>query len=392
MVATHSESAFTATHTHGSPEGRATSSAQLALLRDVEWDFAGRETGSDLENLHPYPAKFIPDIPSAILDCLPPPPGTAVLDPFVGSGTTLVECQRRGIPSIGVDLNPIACLISRVKTSPLPQGLVSVGQQVIERKTRLVAHAPQIPNVDHWFSETVKERLAKLRLAISTAPLRYRDALRLALSSIIVKVSRQDSDTRYAAIDKNINGDDVVRLFMQSLTRIAFALQKRDYALAHTRVIEQDALSLTRQDVPSSVGAVITSPPYPNAYEYWLYHKYRMWWLGHDPIAVKRQEIGARAHFFKKDHHTSGHFFDQMTVLFSRLVQMIHRDGYACFVIGRSKIHGSIIDNAEIINDVGAAYGFRNVFEAERTIAASRKSFNLSHANIKSETVLVLAR
>ena len=46
-------------------------------------------------------------------------------------------------------------------------------------------------------------------------------------------------------------------------------------------------------DIPRRVGLVITSPPYPNAYEYWLYHKYRMYWLGLDPIAVKKQEIGA---------------------------------------------------------------------------------------------------
>ena len=43
----------------------------------------------------------------------------------------------------------------------------------------------------------------------------------------------------------------------------------------------------------------MTSPPYPNAYEYWLYHKYRMYWLGMDPIAVRQQEIGARPHYFR---------------------------------------------------------------------------------------------
>ncbi|AWN35677.1 hypothetical protein DK427_07920 [Methylobacterium radiodurans] len=68
-----------------------------AALNAVDWSFAGRKRLSELEAIHPYPAKFIPDIPGTLLDILPIPPDTAVLDPFVGSGTTLVECQRRGI-------------------------------------------------------------------------------------------------------------------------------------------------------------------------------------------------------------------------------------------------------------------------------------------------------
>ena len=49
-------------------------------------------------------------------------------------------------------------------------------------------------------------------------------------------------------------------------------------------------------------GRLVTSPPYPNAYEYWLYHKYRMYWLGFDPIPIRENEIGARPHYFKTNH------------------------------------------------------------------------------------------
>jgi DNA modification methylase len=82
--------------------------SKFNVLDRVEWSFSNRARYSDLEAIHPYPAKFIPDLPGALLDHLPIEPGNIVLDPFVGSGTTLVECQKRGIPSIGIDLNPIA--------------------------------------------------------------------------------------------------------------------------------------------------------------------------------------------------------------------------------------------------------------------------------------------
>src|ERR1019366_5670589 len=76
-------------------------------LAAVNWDFPKRVAHSGIEGLHPYPAKFVAELPRALLSILPAPAGTAVLDPFCGSGTTLVECQRRGIPSYGIDLNPI---------------------------------------------------------------------------------------------------------------------------------------------------------------------------------------------------------------------------------------------------------------------------------------------
>jgi site-specific DNA-methyltransferase (cytosine-N4-specific) len=117
-----------------------------------------------------------------------------------------------------------------------------------------------------------------------------------------------------------------------------------------------------------------------------------MYWLGYDPQLVKADEIGARAHFFKTNRHTADHFVGQMRTTLESISQVLAPAGYVAFVVGRSKIHGEIVDNAQIIEDVGAAIGFKVEYRAERNIASTRKSFNLSHANIKTETVLVLTR
>ena len=90
----------------------------IRALAAVDWDFPERVAHSGIEGIHPYPAKFIAELPRALLESLPVAPGAAVLDPFCGGGTTLAECQRRGLPSVGIDLNPIACLMARVKTAP----------------------------------------------------------------------------------------------------------------------------------------------------------------------------------------------------------------------------------------------------------------------------------
>ena len=363
------------------------------ILAAVDWNFPVRTVQCHLGGIHPYPAKFISEIPRALLKTLPIPPGTAVLDPFAGSGTTLVECQRHGIPSVGIDLNPIACLMSRVKTAPNPSDLKAHARSAMERaKTQPARSIPAIPNLDHWFKPEIQEQLASLLRAFDAVRGQTRDCLRLALSRIIVRVSNQESDTRYAAIAKHVTAESVPSLFLGAVERIESALRTRNYPLSPARVIEGDILNVKAEEVNEPVGLVITSPPYPNAYEYWLYHKYRMWWLGFDPQNVKKLEIGARAHFFKKNHHTWEDFARQMRQTFTLLERIVVPAGHVCFVIGRSRIHGQIIDNAKIIEEAGAKYGFYRYFTTERVLASHRKSFNLSHANIKTETILILKR
>lgn len=363
-------------------------------LDGLDWGFSNRKKGHKLETIHPYPAKFIPDIPRSFLEVLPLPPGTAVFDPFCGSGTTLVECQRLGIPSFGVDLNPIACLISRVKTSIAPADAATHVMSIVNDARKIKnTQRSSIPNIDHWFKEEVQDAIARLTQVITEYTNKnIYDVLRLALSSIIVRVSNQESDTRYAAIEKNVTSNDVFEYFTTACSKILNALDDHDLNDISTKVIESDILKIDPKLIDLPIGMVITSPPYPNAYEYWLYHKYRMWWLGFDPLAVKADEIGARAHFFKRNHHTEENFWDQMRKTFDLIDTVLVRNGWVCFVIGRSKIHGKIIDNAEIIKQIAEEKNMIFISRIERIISPSKKSFNLSHANIKTESILIFKK
>ena len=164
---------------------------------------------------------------------------------------------------------------------------------------------------------------------------------------------------------------------------------KTNNDLPRAKILQKNILEVNAKDINGQIGLVVTSPPYPNAYEYWLYHKYRMFWLGYDPIKVKKQEIGARAHYFKKNPPTNQDFQDQMKYLLQLIWYSLVKNGKACFIIGRSKIHGKIVDNAELISEAANEVGFTRIAKVERKIASSRKSFNLSHGKIKVEHILV---
>src|SRR5581483_2858175 len=186
---------------------------------------------------------------------------------------------------------------------------------------------PAIPRVDHWFKKPVQ-----LALAATIDQVNHfenwdaADALRVALSGIIVRVSNQDSDTRYAAVEKNVDQEDVWSGFEKAAAAVGEALRETFTGLVAkpgpARVVRKDLMTATPSDV-GRVGLVVTSPPYPNAYEYWLYHKYRMYWLGlEDPVSVRELEIGARPHYFKRNHQTEDDFERQMGTCFRLLAQV----------------------------------------------------------------------
>lgn len=359
-------------------------------LLKVDWNFPEKKYSKGIHDIHPYPAKFIPEIPRNLMKNLKIPANSGVLDPFCGSGVTLVEAQRMGLSSVGVDLNPIACLISYVKTTPTPNNfLLSVEQCIKSARLNKNIEIPNIPNLDHWFEKPVQQALSALTFEINKIGSdNIKNRLKVALSSIIVKVSNQDSDTRYAAIKKDVSYEKVFEYFnfaCEGIYNNCNSIRRPPKA----RIINKDILDVKPKEIRLPIGMVITSPPYPNAYEYWLYHKYRMYWLGYDPISVKNSEIGARAHFFKKEHHTKKDFENQMEKTFSLLKSVIVPKAFICFVVGRSIIHGNIIDNASIIEDIAHKKKLTHIVTIPRSINMSRKSFNLSYGKIKKEEILI---
>jgi site-specific DNA-methyltransferase (cytosine-N4-specific) len=362
------------------------------VLLDREWDFNGNSPTA-LDGIHPYPAKFIREIPLKLLRELAPDKNLFVYDPFCGSGTTLTVAQSLGYKTLGVDLNPIACLISRVKTNLFSSNNKFNIKKLVQQAQIGVNYDEHIDikNLKHWFLPHVACELSSIKRSIENIKdTNLFDVLSLALSSIVVRVSNQDSDTRYAAISKNITPKAVYGLFENAFIKISNALLSRDYTLTESLIFEHNALTFDNPLFHQKVGIVVTSPPYPNAYEYWLYHKYRLYWLGYDPLKVKESEIGARAHFFKKNYHDEHTFYEQMLSMFEGLSKYLIPGGYACFVVGRSKIHGKLVDNAKIIAKAGANHSFQLVDMVQRELQSTRKSFNLSHANIKKENLVIL--
>ena len=384
----------------------------LAKLKEMDWDFPRAKTGNLTHALHPYPAKFIPQIPNALIQELSSA-GETVADIFCGSGTTLLEALQLKRNAIGIDANPLATLISQAKTTPLAdlefqelQMHRVACQQIRERVTLhsgdLFANGspfhsagwrPAREICEFWFDPPVVEELAELRSQIDKiSNHRVRALCAVCLSAIIVTVSKQDSDTRYVRRNKLFEPGDAVRRYLSQVDAATLAVRRMSGLVEgrlSCQVLNADILKAP-DTMPFDL--VVTSPPYPNAYSYHLYHRTRMIWLGQDPARFKKVEIGSHRKYSAKGRNraTPETFRREFEAIFRWLRSRLRRRRYACFVIGDSTINGTRIDNASLLAAVGAAAGFREAARIVRNIAPTRKAFNPSIGRIKTEHILIL--
>ena len=106
-------------------EGKSqTELSKIKYLGALDWELINADTDYYTHGYHPYSAKYIPQIPNRLISAFSKK-DDLILDNFVGSGTTLVESKVLGRNAIGVDVNPLACLISKVKTTVIKESTVA---------------------------------------------------------------------------------------------------------------------------------------------------------------------------------------------------------------------------------------------------------------------------
>lgn len=386
----------------------------ITRLEAIEWDFASAKSNYLTHNLHPYPAKFIPQIPNALIQELSSV-GEIVADIFCGSGTTLLEALQLKRHSIGIDASPLAVLISRAKTTPLTEAELDELSRHRTSCVRLLERVesptgdlflggdafrstewrPDYKTCEFWFEPFVVEELAELRSLVSSlSTASVRTFCEVALSAIIVAVSKQDSDTRYVRRYKAIHPGDTVRRYLGQIDASTRATQEMSALLEDRFKCDVIGSNILESPETDTFDLVVTSPPYPNAYSYHLYHRTRLIWLGHDPEELKRVEIGSHRKYSAtgRKRATPETFRDECEAIFEWLRNHLRDRRYACFVIGDSTIRGQKIDNTSILSDSGAKVGFREVSRIKRNLAPTRKAFNPKIGRIKTEKILILQK
>lgn len=383
----------------------------MCRLREIDWAFTKDRTGYLLHDLHPYPAKFIPQIPQNLIRLLTLR-GELVWDPFGGSGTTALEALLLGRRAVSTDANPLAQLIGKAKTTSLreeddhvltllSEELRLAGNNVETLRDLLKRNEPQyslvipkIPNLEKWFHPVAIRELAYLRWRCSTLPTEATRILAEAcLSKVIVKASYQDGETRYARRVREVEFGSVLRMFAAELG--AATVKSRQMGkLLRFRNAEFLAADLRADNLPlqrESVDLVVTSPPYPNAMDYHLYHRFRLFWLGHDPRELGKCEIGSHLRHQKESSGFDSYCVEMESCL-RNIFSVLRKGRYAVFVLGDSVFGGKTFRTGTRIAEVGRRVGFEFVGRIERPLPTNKRSFISAARRLRTEDIIVLRK
>ena len=164
-----------------------------------------QHTRYSTHGLHEYKGKFNPQIVHAIINVFNVKKGQIVLDPFDGSGTTILECAHAGISSYGTDINPMACYIANTKVSSLKINIKDAYAILETLKEKLSSPSPlyvvdeneRIKYLQNWIPEETLLILETLREEMKTKEKSMADFFLVVASDLIRDYSYQEpSDLR----------------------------------------------------------------------------------------------------------------------------------------------------------------------------------------------------
>lgn len=287
--------------------------SQEALYAEIDLELSWSERQlpqaertKHVHRLHPYLGKFIPQLVEVFLR-RHFAPGESVYDPFVGSGTTLVEANVFGADAVGCDVSAFNCLLSRVKCARYSLGSLEMSLRTTLEEARRLGPA-NVADARPWLQEWYAPRaLGEL--------LRYRDVARTRLDPhavdvanvILSRAARSARLTSHFDLDfprapvrepyhcyKHKRECRPVEEAEKFLVRYTSDTVRRLRAFAPVQtarrvdVLHADSRFVDLRSLPSGV---ITSPPYPGLIDYHEQHRYAYEFL--DLEDKRKQEIGA---------------------------------------------------------------------------------------------------
>lgn len=347
-----------------------------------------------------YPCKFIPEIPRWGIHTFLPEKRGVIFDPFAGSGTTLLEANVNGLDAYGTEIDDIAKLIIKVKTTVLDSTQIELLEQSYSEIIKVISRGgaelfrPEIDNLEHWFSEQTIKELGRMKAYIDNiADDDIRDFFRLCMVSIIKRVSNADDTSPKPYVSNNIikvpptvekEFSSVFRRYKQMMLDL-LSVER----MGHTEMIQGDALDFS---VADGIDLAITSPPYINAFDYGRTMRLENLWMetltekelrekksryvGTEKIDAKTEK--GNLDILKKSSLLNQYysqiaeqdekralivkkFFEDMEKNLCCVYRQMHAGGKYIIVIGNSTIRKVNVESWKVIEEIANKMGFQTI-------------------------------
>lgn len=350
---------------------------------------------------HRYPAKFLPNIVQKLIENYTEK-DEIVADLFAGCGTTLVEAKVHGRKSIGIDINPVATLITRVKITPLePIALNIIFIDLVEKfdsfQAQNFSNLKVNERIDYWFVPENKKKVAFLFSIIEEIEhQQQKEFFLVSLSHILKNCSKWLQSSTKPQIDKSKKIIDPFTAFIAHSKKMLrknaefyLKLSTDNFLNFECNILLEDARSTTIKD--DTISAIITSPPYVTSYEYADIHQLTGFWFNYindlknfrkdfigtfysentdlnclSPIAANIIDI-----LKSKDKRTANevaNYFKDMHLVAKEMYRILENGGHACIVIGNTNYREVQLKSSEVFAELLQMEGFKILEVIKRSI------------------------
>ena len=381
---------------------------RMIKYRDESWDYRYEDTKQLTHCFHKYPAMMIPQVASRLIDeyLKLNPSCRVVLDPFCGTGTALLEAKRRSLESWGIDINPLARLISKTKVTILDSDLLQATHENIERKLIKIFSDPKefakrvsIPeffNISYWFKQNIIECLSVMKSEI--IKIKNKDILDF-YKVVFSETVRGCSNVRSGEFklfripqEKLTNyNPNVLAIFLQKFNQNLRGyfnylkdLNEKGYAGVPVHILDEDTRHKT--SIPDKIiDLVVTSPPYGDSkttVAYGQFSRLSLQWLDFDDYicrCIDKRSLGGNSpkddsalrlsktlketwtKVKKRDSKRASDllsFYNDMCLCMKELDRTLKEKSRICFVVGNRTIKNVTIPTDEILVEIFERFGF----------------------------------
>jgi DNA modification methylase len=404
-------------------------------IRDPTWDFSGENTKISIHGIHTYPAMMIPQIAKRLMEEYGKE-SKMNLDPFCGSGTVLVESMLHNINSYGVDINPLAILLSKVKTTPinhseLEKEFIRICDRIREArwKPEIIQkiETPNFFNIEYWFKPKVIRELSFIKQIIDNIEDEVvRNFFYVSFSETVRKVSNtRGGEYKLFRIPENKLKEwnpDALSTFLEISERnikmmrefySSVDIQRIQKGELWSKVLMEDMRAKT--SIPeNSVDFIATSPPYGDSrttVAYGQFSRLTLQWLDYDYDIVKRIDkisLGGIRPKKIKDDVPSDTLYNTLEKIskndgkraldvysffsdFNKTVDEINRitmeNAFVCIVVGNRTVKKINIPTDIILFELFEDRGYTHLKTIVRQIPSKRLPKKSSPSNIKGDAV-----
>lgn len=388
----------------------------IHIFNTLDWSFNEDNTTYLSHDIHPYPAKFAPQLPAQIIKLLSTT-GEMVWDPFGGSGTTALEALLNDRSCISTDINPIGSIIGKAKTTSLCtademeleqfagkleyycENSSYLAEYINSHQIELENQVPKIPNIEKWFNAVVICELAFIKHMIK-CELRSDAVITVAqasLSKIITKVSNQENETTYRAVKKESIIGETTKTYLRDLKANLKKIKDLSLLIGYrscrfiTANVMRPIVNENSFIKPEEIDLIVTSPPYPNAFDYHLYHRFRIFWLDGDPREMGKEEIGSHLKY-QRNNTTFEQFEMEMKPVLDNCYHALKAGRYAVFILGNAVFAGVEYKTAERIKALAEQIGFKGLAIIDRPLPETKRSVKSWARRATCEQMLILKK